>query len=242
MARNFLALGLSIAALLLAQPTARGGVVVNPIGTPSFLVVDTHLFTASTNSFPDLFPNHFPRISHGPPYDQEFADGLARTGYPEKDVFSVEEFSSPNAVHLGFVLVPGSIAPDGSSFDFANGPIIPNNILPITIQGDVYRNGAFYEQNAFSLRLTPAIDFDGRSHFLVEVWENSDFAPPGLASLVGDYEYRLAMRDVSGNNGFDVVASFRVVPEPGTLTLGLLGGIVLGGYAWRRRKLVAREH
>jgi hypothetical protein len=241
MTRTFLPLGLSLAAaILVAQPAARGDVTVTSIGTPVFELVDTHLYAAPTDSFPSLFPNHFPtRIIHAPPYDQEFADGLALAGYPDKEVFSVEEFTSPSAVHFGYVLVPNGNAPTGSSFDYVSGPIIPNDIFPIAAAGDVYRNGAVFEQNAFNLSLTSAAGFDGRSHFIVEHWENSDFAPPGLDSLVGDYEYRLALRDVN-NNGFDVVAHFQVVPEPITLSPFALGAIVLAGCAWRRRKQASR--
>ncbi len=214
--RTFLALGLCFSAdLLVARPAARGDAMVHPVGTPIFDVVDTHLYTAPTDrqSFEALFPNHFPtRIPHGPPYDQEFTEGLAITGYPEKEVFTVEDFTSPKAVHFGFVLVPGANAPQGSSVDFANGPIIPNGILPIAVRGDVYLNGAIFEENAFSLSLPPMSGYDGDSHFVVEVWENSAFAPPGLASLIGDYEYRLTLRDASGVNGYDAVAKFQVVP------------------------------
>ena len=160
---------------------------------------------------------------------------LAIAGYPEKEVFSVEEFTGPNAVHFGFVVVPGTNAPNGSSLDFDSGPIMPNAIFPIAYGGDVYLNGALYEQNAWRSSVPAADGFDGRSHFLLDLWENSEFAPPGLGSLVGDYEYRITLRDVN-NFGYDVVAKFQVVPEPGTLTLFGLGAITLVGCVWWRRK------
>ena len=200
-------------------------------------MVDTHLYAAPDDSFPALFPDHFPtRIPHGPPYDQEFADGLVITGFPEKDVFSVSDFTAPSAVHLGFVLVPTSNAATGSSVDFDSGPIIPNDILPIAVQGDVFLNGVLFEQNAFGFNLTSAADVDGRSHFLVETYENSAFAPPGLDSLVGDYEYRLTLRDVNGA-GFNVVVQFAAVPEPGMLPQFALLGAVLWASCVRRRGL-----
>ncbi len=244
MARNFLALGLCFAAaLLVALPVAHGEVIITPHGTP-FLVVDTHLYTAPIDSpsyFQALFPDHFPtRIQHGPPYDHEFADGLALTGYPEKTVFSVAEFTDPNAVHFGFVLVPGSNAPIGSSRDFDSGPIMPNDIFPIAYAGDVYRNGVPFELGAWGGNLNPATGYDGASHFVGDLWENSAFAPPGLTSLVGNYEYRITLRDVN-DFGYDIVAKFQVVPEPGALTLFGLGAMVLGGCAWRRRKVAVRE-
>ena len=149
---------------------SRGAVTVTTVGTPVYQVVDSHLYAAPTDSFPSLFPNHFPtRIVHGPPYDQEYSDGLTLTGYPQKEVYNVAEFTDPSAVHLGYVLVPNSTAPPGSTFDYASGPIIPNDIFPITIQGDVYLNGALYEQNAFNISLPAQAGFDGRSHFLAHV-------------------------------------------------------------------------
>lgn len=136
-----------LAAWLAGQPVARGEVAVTPVGTPVFNLVDTHVYSAATDSFSSLFPKHFPtRVVHAPPYDQEYTDGLALTGFPEKEAFSVSEFTSPSAVHLGYVLVPQSNAPTGSTQDYASGPIIPNGILPISIQGDVFLNGAIYEQ------------------------------------------------------------------------------------------------
>ena len=241
LARTFLAIGFGIAAaLLVGQSAARGGVIAHTVGAPVFAVVDTHLFAAPTDVFPSLFPNHFPtRLQHGPGYDHEFADGLAITGYQDKELFTIAEFMDPSAVHFGFVVVPNSSAPSGSTFDFNSGPIIPNNILSIAVRGDVFLNGVLFEQNAFGLNLTPASGFDGRSHFIVDLYENSAFAPPGLGSLVGDYEYRVTMRDVDGN-GFDLTANFKVVPEPIALTqFGLLGASVLAHCAWRRRRPMA---
>ena len=242
LARTFLVVGFGIAAvLLIGHSAAQGGVLVHTVGSPVFAVVDTHIFAAPTDVFPSLFPNHFPtRLQHGPGYDHEFADGLANNGYQDKDVFTVAEFTDPSAVHLGFVVVPNSSAPSGSSFDFNNGPIIPNNILSIAVRGDVFLNGVLFEQDAFGLNLIPASGFDGRSHFIVDLYENSLFAPPGLGSLVGDYEYRVTMRDLGGN-GYDLVANFNVtVPEPIALTqFGLLGASVLAHCAWRRRRQMA---
>jgi hypothetical protein len=243
MKKNHLCLfSVVVGALLSVGPAvARGEVTVTPVGTPVFQLVDSHLYAAPTDSFPSVFPNHFPtRIVHAPPYDQEYANGLANTGYADKEVFSVSEFTSPSAVHLGYALVPQANAPTGATQDYASGPIIPNDILPITVQGDVFLNGAVYEQGAFGSSLPSIEGFDGRSHFVVESWENSDYAPPGLGSLVGDYEYRLTVRD-GNNNGFDVLGQFEVVPEPMTLAPLALGVIALTGCARRRRKLVVRK-
>ena len=97
-----------------------------------------------------------------------------------------------------------------------------------------------YEEGAFGLSL-PALDgFDGRSHFVVENWENSDFAPAGLASLVGDYEYRITMRDAS-NNGFDVVSRFSIVPEPMFSSPFAVGAMIATLSVLRHRRLLVSQ-
>ncbi len=132
-------------AAALTTCATQAGVIISAVGSAGFSVVDSHIFAAPTNSFPSLFPDHFPsRLQHSG-YDGEFAAGLALTGFHEGEVFSVAEFTDPSAVHLGFVVVPNAGAPTGSSFDFASGPILPNASLPIIVQGDVYQNGVLYE-------------------------------------------------------------------------------------------------
>jgi hypothetical protein len=224
-------LAVLLVSILAGRARAQNAIEVTKIGTPTFEVVDTHLFGAPTDVFPTLVPNHFPRIAHSN-FDQEFSDGLALTGWPQKEQYDVAEFSAPSAVHLGYALVPGPTAPTGSTADFASGPIIPN---AIAIRGDVFLNGAAFELNAFNLTPTPAAGFDGASHYVVENWENSDFAPAGLASLVGDYEYRLTLRDAVNDNGYDMVARFSVVPEPVTMSQFGLGILMLAGWTRRRR-------
>ena len=89
-------------------------------------------------------------------------------------MFGVSDFTDPSAVHIGYVLVPNAAAPTGSSPDYANGPILPN---PIAIKGDVFLNGAPFELSAFGLTPAPAPEIDGASHYVVDNWENSLFAP-----------------------------------------------------------------
>jgi len=95
---------------------------------------------------------------------------------------------------------------------------IPNDVLPIQAGGDAFLNGALFESatGAFSNELPPIEGYDGRSHFVVDHWENNTFARPDLTSLLGDYEYHIAVRDAH-SNGYDVVATFGVVPEPSTM-------------------------
>jgi hypothetical protein len=214
---------------------AQAAIVITAVGTPKFDIVDAHLFTAPTATyFPAIVPNHQPtRVVHSG-YATELSTGLANAGFQEKTVFTESDFSAPNAVMLGFVMTPNALAPNGSSFDFANGPILSvADGLP-SGSGDVYLNGNPYELGAFGIGVGADV-FDGLSHIVGAVWENSAFAPPGLTSLIGDYEYRLTIRDGS-NNGYNVLGSFSVaaVPEPSSM-LGLLGATTM--FALRRRRL-----
>ena len=55
---HYLCVALFVASQL-GQPVVRGEVIVTPVGTPLFDVVDTHLLTAATDVFPSLFPTIF---------------------------------------------------------------------------------------------------------------------------------------------------------------------------------------
>jgi hypothetical protein len=226
---------LSAALSLAMTSNAQAAIVITAVGTPKFDIVDAHLFTAPTATyFPAIVQNHLPtRVVHSG-YATELSEGLANAGFQQKTVFTESDFSAPNAVMLGFVMIPNALAPSGSSFDFANGPILSvADGLP-SGSGDVYLNGNPYELGAFGVGVG-ADGFDGLSHIVGAVWENSAFAPPGLTSLIGDYEYRLTIRDGS-NNGYNVLGSFSVaaVPEPSSM-LGLLGATAL--FSLRRRRL-----
>ncbi|MEZ6116148.1 MAG: hypothetical protein R3C28_06185 [Pirellulaceae bacterium] len=209
--------GMTFFVVLLFVHKVHSEITVQKVGDPIFDVVDTHLFSAPTDVFPALFPDHFPRAPHVD-FATEFTRGLEQNGIADQNLFQIADFTAPSAVHLGYVIVPGVDAPQGVTQDGDSFGIIPNAILPISISGDVFRNGVLFEQNAFGLNLPPIDGLDGRSHFVVENWENSDFAPPGLPTLAGDYQYVLKIRDTA-NAGVDMVGTFSVVPEPSNMSL-----------------------
>jgi len=253
---------LVVAVALLVGRSAAANVVITQIGTPTWQPVDTHVFSAPIGTPATGFaefsqtldallppPNHIlrpgagvsPGLPHPGPYDRELAEGIARLGFTDKSVFSVSEFSAPNGIYFATMFVPGANAPTGSSPDYASGPIIPNGLFPIRIEGDVFRNGGLFEQNAFGFSvpappaLNPPINVAGYSHFPFFAAEADVFGPPGLNDFTGAYEYRLTARDTSGN-GYNISVRFSVVPEPNSLTLAGIGLFGIAGYAWRTRK------
>lgn len=245
---KWLSVSLCAAAALLADLAgARAQVTITSVGNPLYQIVDARLFAAPQGS-PDNFslfnqtvaavlPNHFPRVPHAGPYDQEISEGLVRAGFADRTsnpLFDVSEFAGPTGVFFGLVRVPGPNAPIGSSFDFASGPIIPNSAFPIITRGDVFRNGEIVEANAFGPATSnPAVGFDGNSHNISVFAENGLFLPT-VTDLTGDYEYRISYRDTAGV-GYDVSARFQVVPEPSVGALVAVGLLPLVGVVARRR-------
>jgi hypothetical protein len=148
------------------------------------------------------------------------------------------------------MLVPRANAPNGPSPDFASGPVIPNDLFPLTVTIDVFRNGVLFEdQGVLAIPSLSTIgvatdingntvDFTGLnwSHLPVLGWTDLTFGPPGT-DPVGDYTIVGSLRD-AGGNGWDFSLPFRVdaVPEPSAVALAGLGGLGLLAYGWRRRR------
>lgn len=220
-----------------SAPGATQGVWLTPIGNPTWMPVDFHLFSAPIGTADTGYaeflenalailppPNHSfhpdlgvgPGEPHQPPYDSEIAEGVASLGYHEGVRFHSTEFSNGNGVWLVWMNVPAPGA-TGSSPDFASGAIIPNNLFPIHVEGVSSRNGRPFDPNlsifdvpALDQNLDPPFTIDGHSHFPVFIADNADFGPPGIR-LIGSYRYRITMMDTTGS-GWRINVHFAVAP------------------------------
>jgi hypothetical protein len=104
----------------------------------------------------------------------------------------------------------------GSSPDFASGPIIPNSLFPISVNGTALRQGKLFD--AFLIRASvPPLDgsidpafgeLDGHSHFPFFVADNADFGKTKQL-LPGAYTYQFTMVDASGS-GWKFEVNFEV--------------------------------
>ncbi len=230
---------------LLATSYARAAVTVVPFGStafkanPTWQPVDFHFFTApigdAGNGFAGfsqvqqtLFPgpgygfdlNHngvIPGSQPVPgPYGNVMGSALSSHGILDQTIFTVAQFSLPNAVWLGWINVPTASAPIGSSPDFASGPIIPNSIHPLVFAGTTNRNGVLFDPNwsgqtdpTTALGLAnPGQGFSHQPYFTAETFE---FGNGSALSADGAYLHQFTETDALGN-GWAINASFAVVP------------------------------
>ena len=249
--------------LAIAPAPSSAAVIATPIGTPGFVPTDFHLFSAPSGTAADGFaafaqtqqallppPNHVPNPAlgigpgqpHAGPYDGEFAQGVAANGFVDSTVFTTAQYSGGNGVYLVFMAVPGAGSPTGSSPDFTAGPILPNALFPLTVDGTTLTDGV--SNDVLGQFTVPAINIvpeftpaalDGSSHVPFFFLDNFDFAS---RPVPGAYEYRISITDAAGN-GYLVSAPFQVVqavPEPATWLLVGLGGLALMGLRRRPRR------
>jgi len=241
--------------------TARAAVIVTAIGNPTFVPTDFHLFAAPIGTAATGYveftetqqailppPDHElnsvlggigPGAPHAGPYDQEIGEGVAANGFVESTTFTVTQYSNGTGVFLVFMVVPGPGSPTGSSPDFASGPIIANAIFPLTIHANTFTNGTF--NDILGQFQVPAIDqvpgfegLEGHSHIPFFFADNFDFAS---RPITGDYEYRISLLDAA-RSGYEIVASFQIVPEPSSWLLVVTGGgLALGALMLRRGRV-----
>jgi hypothetical protein len=224
-------------------------IALTRVGTPIWRPADFQLFTAPAEPFPEAFfdvidqllplegpgaPSYTP---HAPPYETELSTNAAAAGIVSQSVFTREAITlSPNGVYLAFMFLPDP-GVTGSSRDFASGPVIPNSVFPLSSNVDVLRNGILVDRLLGSDGSVPVrgadASYTGASHrsAVQVVWHpwDDDLSAPAE----GNYELRWTLRDTA-NNGWDISAPFRVVPEP--TAGGLAFAAALSGLAIRRRK------
>lgn len=217
-----------------AHPPPTQGVHMRPIGNPTWKPADFHLFSAPIGTADTGYaefvetalgllpePNHTfhndlmvgPGLPHDPPYNQEMGAGVAAQGYHEGVRFRQGEFSESMGVWTTWMNVPYP-GTTGSSPDFASGPIIPNSLFPIHIEGYSFHRGAPFstlvitDVPALDGNLNPSFSVDGHSHFPFFIADSADFGPPG-ADLRGSYRWEIEMVDASGN-GWRIRVHFAV--------------------------------
>jgi len=230
----------------LAQPTLVSGmnieVTSTSVGDPTWTNTDFHLFSAPADTFEafigvisSVWPLHGigdggTYSPHEPPYDMETADGMAANGFQDMSTFQVENISGdPLGVYILWTTIPNPGGPTGSSRDFASGPIIPNELMPIGGPAEMLHGGSVVDSAHWGVDEAEGVD--GRSH-VVSVFGTAAFFFPEGTELLGDYEFQLSGRDAMGN-GWDHTLSFEVVPEPSTAALALIGSVFMLA---RRRK------
>ena len=117
MRRSALALWLFCLFVTGASTAARAAVIVTPVGNPSYMPTDFHLFAAPIGTAATGYaeaaqtemallppPDHvpYPVLGIGPgapnagPYDKEFATGVATNGFADATKFTTSHTSGPN--------------------------------------------------------------------------------------------------------------------------------------------------
>lgn len=198
------------AIILLASVGTRGpGATIFP--WLSMFLAPNHRWYMGVNVFG-------PSINqHPPPYDEEMYD-LSQVGLrpkTPKQVFSVAEYSAPSGIVLLFNLVPSSNAPMGLASEFDSGPIIPNDLFPLLINFDVYRDGlpeisegdSYYpDYNSLGEPVREdGMPVDGASHVMMEFSVNDTFTSPGP----GTFEYNVTITD-HGGGGWEIIVPYTV--------------------------------
>jgi hypothetical protein len=200
-----------------SESSAMGTTVtLTPLGTPIWKPVDIHLFSAPVGTRQSGYREFMETVTaiwgppdhpiptgqpHDPPYDTELAEGIAAQGYHEGHRFSPDEFSNGQGVFVAFMLLPDP-GTTGSSPDYASGPIIPNRLFPLVVDGTLRREGRLFDPDLDStappVNSIPRFeDIDGFSHLPFIFASNMDFAPIGVMAE-GAYEYQFRMTDRDG--------------------------------------------
>ena len=133
---------------------------------PRFEELQNEVFgTLHSSTRVDDFPTFVPGDAHSGPYDLEPREGLARLGVVNTSSFTADDYRWPTGVYRLYNLVPIEGAPMGASPDSPLGPIIPNDIFPLSIEWTIHRDGSELFRNNQTLAsldsLGTVTDIDG---------------------------------------------------------------------------------
>ena len=148
---------------------------------------------------------------HGPPYDDEVAEGVTGQGFVDGSVFSAGHFTAPSGIFVMLMIVPDEGAPTGSSADFSQGPILDPKMEPISFFRQWYRDGdpLFAPDDGKHYpgidELTPPTVGDGYSHIEVIGGINDEHFDP----IPGAYTHEIELLDVT-DSGWLVVVHFNI--------------------------------
>ena len=126
------------------------------VGQPIWKPVDVQIFAAPQGSWLETFgcvlgsPQHrvdhdrkmiLPGAAHGPLYELEISQGLARCGLSARRSFSRAEFQQ-GLIFATMIVPREGAAPHGKSPDFDNGLVLPEDLFPMVLDGDLFLHGA----------------------------------------------------------------------------------------------------
>lgn len=222
----------------------RPYIVCQSFNGPKWTPIDFHLVSIPVgdedSGFGEFFdsintilpgPYHapHPQLGVGPgdphpgPYNYEMAWGVYDSGYFEGRDLRLSQFRSGNGACLCWNLVPngarGMPADEGSSPDFASGPIISNSLFPIILDEVTTLNGQLFSAPivgavipALNMDLTPPFDVDGHSHTPNFLFDSAEFSttPRTPVELIGVYRYAIRLTDKEGR-GWNIDCRFTVV-------------------------------
>ena len=115
------------------------GTSPEPFGSSTTLMLD--ILGPTHPRDPSLF-FMLPGTPHDGPYGQHIREQIAAHGLVNTDVFTANELRRSRGMMGVTTLVPSDNAPSGPSPDGTDGPVIPNDIFPITVTREgILHNG-----------------------------------------------------------------------------------------------------
>ena len=194
-----------------------------------------------------------PITPHDGPYDQEYNQVMVNAGMLLTDSYLSDDLNYPSSVFFRVMVTPNSSAPNGSSFDDPNGPILPQSIFPLQTSSEHFANGSrlrfggsFDVQSLAEKSPLQYTDEQGTQHTLDYTGLNDSHlwltftgwaqlpAPADFFkefSLPGEHVGIATVLDVDGN-GWEITSTMRIVAEDTNIAgdLNYSGAIDLGDY------------